>query len=371
MRGDTLIDDNVRKDANSKPGRGDRTTPKRAGMAQNGEEILYVSCAVSNHVAILRRTPSGVLREADRIALEEGNARTSSLPLAFSPDRSTLYAALREAPYPVYRFVINPENGALSLQGRIELPSCPAYIAPDPSGRYLLSASYYSNHVAAVRAEHDGIHHPAPVILHGFAKAHSICFDRAGRYFYVGSVGDDQILQMRLDAVQAKLVLVSRFQARAGTGPRHIRFDASGRFLYAVNETNASIGAYSVDPADGHLTELHTLPLVPGDGAARLAADIHLAPDGRFLFASVRNPPRIAGFAVDRTTGRLAYVETVQTEPIPRGFVITPDGTQLIAPGQTTNKIAVFSIDSQSSRLDRIDSLTLEVSGSPSWPLIL
>jgi 6-phosphogluconolactonase len=309
------------------------------------------------------------LREVDRVPLAGGNSKSSSLPLALSTDRRVLYAALRDPPYPVYSFDIQPESGALRPSGRIELPGCPAFIAADPSGRYLLEASYYNNHVGAIDLADSGTN--GPLVLPGFTKAHSICFDHKGRYFYVGVVGDDQILQMRLQAEDRKLALVSRFQARRGTGPRHIALSADDRFLYAINETNPSIGSYAVAPRTGQLTELQTLLLVPGDDTARIAADVHLTPDGRLLYASVRVPPRIGAFAVEPADGRLTYIETVATEPIPRGFAITPEGSQIMAPGQETDKIAVFSIEPGSGRLARAEALTLPVAGSPSWILIL
>ncbi|MBI4081440.1 MAG: lactonase family protein [Candidatus Lambdaproteobacteria bacterium] len=339
-----------------------------SGTSGSGrEQMLYVSCARSKHIAILRRSASGALREVERIAVAGDNSSSpTSFPIGFSRERRFLYAALRGAPFPAYSYAIDAGSGALTLQGRVELPERAADLTPEPSGRYLLVASYQGNLVAAIPLDQGRVGAPAAAILPGLSKAHSVRFDPAGRFAYVGAVGDDQIVQLRFDPERPALTLVGRFRAQAGAGPRHTVTDREGRRLYVVNEQNGSVGAYAIDPATGALAELHTLPMVPPDPVNRpMAADIHLTPDGRYLYASVRRESLIAAFAIDPGSGRPTLVQTVETEPIPRGFVISADGTQLIAAGQLSDKLAVFSIAAGSGRLTR--SGTVPVAGGPSW----
>ena len=75
------------------------------------------------------------------------------------------------------------------------------------------------------------------------------------------------------------------------------------------------------------------------------AADLHLRPDGRFLYASERRSSTLAGFAVDPASGRLAPIGSVASESEPRGFAISPDGRLLIAVGQASHRLGRYAID--------------------------
>ena len=56
------------------------------------------------------------------------------------------------------------------------------------------------------------------------------------------------------------------------------------------------------------------------------AADIHLTPNGKFLYASERTTSTLSVFKVDAATGLLTQIDTVPTEQQPRAFEIDPTG---------------------------------------------
>ena len=72
---------------------------------------------------------------------------------------------------------------------------------------------------------------------------------------------------------------------------------------------------------------MQTVPVVTEAAAGdRLTADLHLAPSGRFLYASVRGDDALAVFAVDQTTGALTPVQRVSTGGRwPRNFGLDPE----------------------------------------------
>ena len=79
---------------------------------------------------------------------------------------------------------------------------------------------------------------------------------------------------------------------------------------------------------------------------ARGGADIHLSPDGRFLYSSNRlKAEGIAIFAVDALTGLLTPVGYQPTAAHPRQFNITPNGHFLLCCCRDSNKIQVFRRD--------------------------
>jgi 6-phosphogluconolactonase len=159
---------------------------------------------------------------------------------------------------------------------------------------------------------------------------------------------------------------------KAGTGPRHIIISSDNRFAYLLNELMATVTTLSLDPNTGVLTEVSSASALPPDtklvpGAPRgavgaggqprntdndiWAADLHLTPNGRFLYASERTSSTIGGFSVDAATGKLTYIGSTPTEKQPRGFRIDPKGRFLIASGEKSDTISVYAIDQASGAL--------------------
>jgi 6-phosphogluconolactonase len=154
-----------------------------------------------------------------------------------------------------------------------------------------------------------------------------------------------------------------------GTGPRHLVFDRAGRFAYVVNELAGSVDAYAVD-AEG-MFELLQSADITADGFAGTpqAADLHLTPDGRYLYASERGSNTLAGFEVDAMTGRLTATGKTAVPAAPRGFAIAPDGRHLLALGDASATAAVFAIEAASGRLRAIEEVA--TGEGPNWVEIL
>jgi 6-phosphogluconolactonase len=85
------------------------------------------------------------------------------------------------------------------------------------------------------------------------------------------------------------------------------------------------------------------------------AADIHMTPNGRFLYASERTSSTLAAFSVDGATGKLTYLSSTPTENQPRGFAIDPKGRFLVASGEKSGTISVYAIDFASGALKPLD----------------
>ena len=103
----------------------------------------------------------------------------------------------------------------------------------------------------------------------------------------------------------------------------------------------------------GALEELQTLPTIPSTFAGEnFPADIHIAPSGRFIYASNRGHDSIAVFAVEAVTGKLS---PVQHEPTggkwPRNFTIDPTGKYLLVANQRSETITVFDVHPESGTL--------------------
>ncbi|MCY1562626.1 6-phosphogluconolactonase [compost metagenome] len=95
------------------------------------------------------------------------------------------------------------------------------------------------------------------------------------------------------------------------------------------------------------------------------AADLHLTPDGRFLYASERTSSTLSAFRVDASTGQLKPLGQTPTEKTPRGFAIDSSGRYLIAAGQESHSVALYAIDPATGALGKPSRIS--VGKNPNW----
>src|SRR5213075_27959 len=79
------------------------------------------------------------------------------------------------------------------------------------------------------------------------------------------------------------------------------------------------------------------------------ASDLHLTPNGRFLYAAERTSGTLAGFSVDAASGKLTYLSSTPTEKQPRGFAIDPTGRYLVASGEKSETLSTYAIGADGS----------------------
>jgi 6-phosphogluconolactonase len=340
-------------------------------MAETPQTVVYVSNAGSKEIfAFAMDRDSGDLASIERAAVP-GTDKPSptSMPLAVSPDRRFLYAALRSEPYPVSSFAIDPQSGRLAHLGTAPLSHSMAYIVTDRAGRFLLSASYPGAKLAINPIDGSGrvVERPTQ-LLATEPKAHCVVIDASNRYAYCTNLGGDIIMQLRFDAQSGTVSpnTPASISTRPNAGPRHLAFHPNGRFLYLLNETDATLVAYAVDPATGTLSEVQTVPTLPPDFTGKpSAADLHITPDGRFVYASERTTSMIKGYRLDPERGTFSRCGRWPTETTPRGFAIDPRGRFLLAAGLSSNTIAVSAIDPDSGALAAIRRY--RVGEMPNW----
>ena len=88
-------------------------------------------------------------------------------------------------------------------------------------------------------------------------------------------------------------------------------------------------------------------------------ADIHITPDGKWLYVSESATNTITAFSVDDNTGRLAYIGGYNTEKTPRGFNIDPTGNFVISAGQDSDHLSVYAINSETGELKLVNGYSL------------
>ncbi|MEQ1859704.1 MAG: lactonase family protein [Chthoniobacteraceae bacterium] len=339
-----------------------------AFSARAERTVVYVSNGGSKDISLFDLNPaSGELTARGVVALE-GNPG----PLAISPDRKFLYAALRQGKS-VQTLRVNPADGSLTAAGTVVTNVNPAYLIVDRTGRNLLAADYGGDRVTVHRIAPDGTVEATPVsdIATG-RNPHSILTDRENRFVFSPLCGADKVLQFRFDPATGKLA--ANEPADVGfqpvDGPRHMTFHPTKPFAYVVNEKSSSMTALAYDAGKGTLKPLQTLPTLPQDFAAKNScADIHITPDGKYVYGSNRGHDSLAGYAIDQATGKLTSLGQTPTEKTPRSFAIDPTGKFIFAAGQGSHRLASYRIDSATGALHALK--TYETGQGPAWVLVV
>jgi 6-phosphogluconolactonase len=330
---------------------------RRAKAETTPETVVYVSNAGSKEIGVFAMNRNnGDLTMIDKVAVP-GTDKPSpaSMPMAVTPDRRFIIAALRSDNFPASSFAIDRATGRLTHVATTPLPASMAYIVTDRTGRYLLAASYPGNELAINPIDADGriVEKPTQIIPNR-PKSHCILVDAENKYCYATSLGSDIIIEWKFDPAAGTLSPngPGEVDTKPGAGPRHMALHPSGRFLYLITETTDTIGAYAIDPATGTLTELQFVDArPPGFTAQPAAADLHVTPNGRFLYGSERNTSTLAGYRIDPDKRTLSPIGHWPTEKTPRGFNIDPRGRFLLAVGLDSNAMTVYRIDPQSGAL--------------------
>ena len=169
--------------------------------------------------------------------------------------------------------------------------------------------------------------------------------------------GLDAILVYRFDAAKGTLTPNDPPAGKLapGSGPRHVAFSPSGKFVYVVSELSNTVTAFSFDSAKGALQEFQMISTLPKDFSGRNDdAEITVHPNGKWLFASNRGHDTIAVYAINPADGSLTSAGEFATGgKEPRHFTIDPTGKFLLAENQNSNSIAVFRIDPATGALTK------------------
>lgn len=270
----------------------------------------------------------------------------------------------------VNAFAMDPVTGELTLLNRQSSGGAgPCHLTVAASGQCLLTANYAAGSVALLPLLADGrLGGPPRVIQHEGASrvdperqegphAHSVTLAPDQRFAFVADLGLDRTLVYHLDAGAGTLQPHDPpyIASPPGSGPRHFAFHPNGRFAYLIHELDNTFTAFAYDAARGVLTPIQTLSaLPPGFTGTSYAADVHLTPDGTFLYGSNRGHDSLVICRVDAASGRLTVTGHVPSGGAwPRNFTLTASGDCLLAANQNDGAVACFRCDARTGGLAR------------------
>ncbi|PJE45434.1 MAG: 3-carboxymuconate cyclase [Sediminibacterium sp.] len=233
----------------------------------------------------------------------------------------------------------------------------PCHISTDRKNRFVFVSNYSGGNLSAIAINADGsLSNEKQTIQHtgsGANKArqekahvHSAVLSPDEKYLIVQDLGTDKISVYGVDLNNKYKPLsenpISVFNCNPGDGPRHISFHPSKPFVYAVQELTGSVTVLAFN--NGELKKVQQINMFDQVTDKKSgAADIHLSPDGKFLYASNRADYNDLAIYIIASNGLLTWVGSQPTLGLaPRNFAIDPTGNFLLAANQNSNEIVVF-----------------------------
>ena len=349
---------------------------------------VYLSIAGEKRIAIyIFNISDGAITFEENI-----NVSGSPGPLTLSPCGNYLYAGLRSS-REIATFRINQDSKQLTLLRTTQLDADTCYIATDKTGRFLLSAYYGAGKVTVHSIADDKTVQGEPIqSIETAPHAHYIETDKSNRFAFVPhTVPRNAIYQFHFDPETGMLSenFFGNLNPDEPKGPRHYCEHPDRPIFYFSNENGSSVSTYSLqigDPeaevsksgvpnytvhdAPGLLWHIQTLSTLPADfDEKNTCAQIHIDPQGEFVYVSNRGHDSIAMFSIDKTSGELTVIGHQPTEPTPRVFNIDDTGNYLFAGGQGSGKLATYRINRESGVLEPLERY--DVGENPMWVLFL
>jgi 6-phosphogluconolactonase len=287
--------------------------------------------------------------------------------LTVSNNNKFVYAVNENDKGEISSFSFEPKAGTLTfLNKQSTLGGAPCFVSVDKGQKNLFVANYSGGNIAVLPLNPDGTIAPATLTLrdsgHGINKdrqekahVHTAVLSPDEKFVLYTDLGTDKINITKYKGGKDNPIVPSTpafTSVTPGYGPRHLAFSTDSKHLYLITEMGSSVIVY--DYNKGKLTQKQDVTLLAdGFKGQTGAADIHLSPDGNFLYATNRGDANdISVFAVNAETGMLTFVERRSTNGKgPRNFVIDPTGSFLLIANQNSDSIIVFRIDKSTGRL--------------------
>ena len=275
--------------------------------------------------------------------------------IAFNPDLSVLYAVSEENDGYINSYLL--ENDSFKhVNKRSTTGKHPCHVTVSPDGKVVVATNYGSGSVSIFNALPDGgLEEVKQVIQHQGSgpdtrrqegpHAHSSLFTKDGKVLVVADLGTDKLYFYKRSADGSQFIESEAVKLDAGVGPRHFVFSKDQRFIYVLNELASSVSV--IENVGGSYKIIETVSGLPSEFQGNSSgADIHLTPDGKFLYSSNRGHNSIAIFSRNSQTGKINFLGTEPVRgSVPRNFVISPNGKFLLVANQRTNNISIFSIN--------------------------
>lgn len=285
--------------------------------------------------------------------------------LTVSKDRKFVYAVSETDEGKVHSFLFDAPTGKLTPLNTAESGgSSPCYITVDESMTFVYTGNYGGGSLTAIPVKADGslgnngqtIHHEGKGLKSNqeMSHVHATVLSKDNRFLLVPDLGIDKLKIYRIDPSNSKPLQAATpadASVNPGNGPRHLTFDPSGKTAYLIQEMTGVITAFAYQ--DGKLKEKQSVTLPHAGFKGKIdAADVHLSPDGKFLYGSLRGDINEIVIYSINNAGKMTYVgRTSSMGKTPRNFAIDPTGNFLLVANQNSDEVVIFKRDVETGLL--------------------
>jgi 6-phosphogluconolactonase len=344
----------------------------------------YVYVATNDRITAFVINPeTGALTESAYVEL------LGAGPMRLSHDSTKVYAVAQQPAdrpkdrKPAIATFSRTKDGKLTQLNVSPINLRPGYLGLDATGRFLAGNHYGPGKITVWAVDKDGVCRGKEVWAPELEpKAHSATFSPDNKWLLVPATAPNKVFVNKVDAAAGAFAPndppfgVGPQGDNEARQPRHLVFHPKLPFVYTTNEReNPGVGAWAWDTAKGTLKSVQSIVTLPDNFTGRIStADLHLTPDGKFLYVSNRdNTDRksmtgrdeIVGFSVDPKSGRLTLTSRTSCERVPRSFCLDASGSFVYVAGQGDGKLGAYRIDKANGALRRVGQY--DVGGRPIW----
>lgn len=250
----------------------------------------------------------------------------------------------------IYSFLNGEELSYLD-----DIGASPCYLTGLGDTPFIATADYNGGSVSVFRSDRgkltERVQH---VSFESHSHIHQLKFIPGTDWLLASDLGDDCVHVFKLEG-DSKTPLNYAEDLRegfpAGCGPRHMEFNAAAQMLYIICELSDQLLVFHYS-LDGDTPSFELVQILQANEApAHGSADIHMRPDGKFLYTSHRLVnDGVAAFEVNED-GTLVKAGYYNTGKHPRNFLITPDGGHMLVACRDDVEVQVYSIDAATGAL--------------------
>lgn len=335
-------------------------------------QIVYVTSPESQQIHVWTLNEQREKLDLMQVISTPGQAQ----PIVIHPTKKFLYVGIRPN-FKIVTYSID-KFGLLKYVGSIKIFGSPTYLAINKKGTFLYCASYQFNSITVVSINALGILENLIQIINDLLGCHAVGVDPHKELLWIPCLKENSIRLFQEDTF-GKLIEFNPniITGDALVGPRHIIFHRINCYAYIMNELNSTVGVINYDffchnkVTNGIRQILDLVPRCDFTHASikYWGADIHITPDGCWLYCTDRATNIISYFKVFHETKLLKFIGCQYTEMQPRGFAIDTIGEFLIVAGQKSHHLALYRINQNTGEL--ISLSRYQVGKGPIWVNII
>ncbi len=263
----------------------------------------------------------------------------------------------------VSSFKFNSSIGKLSLiNSQNSKGADPCYIINDDKN--VIVANYSGGNITVFGKNSNGSITQAKQVVRHYGKGintkrqesphvHMVCFSPDNKYILSNDLGNDRLYSYQYNTKSSTEVLKVKDSVivKLGSGPRHLTFSKDGKFVYLLQELDGTLTVFSY--SKGILSKVAETSIVNRDFKGDTsAADIHISPDGKFLYASNRGTANTVSIFKILKNGKLeSKGQTSSLGKGPRNFAIDPTGNFLLVAHHYSDDIIIFKRDQETGAI--------------------